>query len=466
MKTNTVSRSKPSFTHEGGRATKQSPINELLRTVTNCLLFEDTFYESGNDIAERIQTLIPQCDPYAVSELAVYTRNDLGLRHVALYVAACMAKHFHVDLRKAFEDDYTRWSERNGLVSFTIYNVIKRADELSEFLSLYWKINPKRSGKNAPLSGQVKKGLASAFVKFDEYALGKYNRDSEIKLRDVLFLSHAMPVDKTQEALWKKLIDGTISVPDTWETQLSGGADKKATFTRLIAEGKLGSLALLRNLRNMHEAGVERSVIRDALHAATFWGVLPYQFIAAAQHCPEHMANIEAAMFKAAESYDKLEGTTVFIVDNSGSMYGAMAGKSKMDRASAAGALAIQLREQCEDVRIFVYATSVAEVPAHRGFALAQAIRSGPTGGTNTELAIQIANRECKKYDRIVLLTDEQAHDGISPPLCRENAYLVNVGPYAPGLSTRGGWQRINGFSTKLVDWILAVESTDTAVAA
>jgi hypothetical protein len=459
MKTNTVSRSKPQFTHEGGRATKQSPINELLRTVTNCLLFEDTFYEKGNDIAERIQTLIPQCDPYAVSDLAIYTRNELGLRHVSLYVAACMAKHFHVDLRKTFEDDYTRWSERNGLVSYTIYSVIKRADELSEFLSLYWKINKKRGGKNAPLSGQVKKGLASAFVKFDEYALGKYNRDSEIKLRDVLFLSHAMPMDTKQEALWKKLIDGSLAVPDTWETQLSAGANKKDTFTRLIKEGKLGSLALLRNLRNMHETGVERSVIRDAMHAATFWGVLPYQFIAAAQFCPEHTANIEAAMLKTAESYEKLSGTTVFLVDNSGSMYAPMAGKSKMNRVDAAGALAIQLREQCEDVRIFVFSTQTAEVPAHRGFALAQAIRNGPGGGTNIEGAINYANQMCKKYDRIVLLTDEQAHDGISKPLCRVNAYLVNIAPHAPGLSTSGGWQRINGFSTKLVDWILAVES-------
>ena len=37
----------------------------------------------------------------------------------------------------------------------------------------------------------MKRGLARAFLKFDEYALGKYNRDAAVKLRDVLFLCHA-----------------------------------------------------------------------------------------------------------------------------------------------------------------------------------------------------------------------------------------------------------------------------------
>jgi len=452
MKTNVVSRI-PVTTHEGGKAVKQTPMDELRRTVTNCLLFEDTFYESGSDIADRIKTLIPQCNPYDVGNLAITTRNDLGLRHVALYVAACLAATARVNLNQMVEDEHTRWGVRNGLVSFVIYNVIKRADELPEFLSLYWKIN----GKRCPLSGQVKKGLACAFVKFDEYQLGKYNRDTPVKLRDVLFLCHARPKDSAQEKLWQKLIDGKLAVPDTWEVQLSAGADKKQTFTRLIAENKLGGLALLRNLRNMTQAGVDRGVIREALHNANVWGILPYQFVAAAKECPEHMANIEAAMLRAAESLDKLPGLTAFVVDNSGSMYGAMSGKSKMERVHAAGALAIQLREQCEDAQIFVFADSCAQIPAHRGFALMDAIRRGPSGGTHIASAITTTNKACK-YDRIVLLTDEQAHDGIAKPHAGSNAYLVNIAPYAPGLSTSGGWERINGFSTRLVDWIMAVE--------
>ena len=102
-----------------------------------------------------------------------------------------------------------------------------------------------------PLSGQVKKGLAAAFPKFDEYQLAKYDRGGPIKLRDVLFLCHAKPRDAAQAGVWKKLIWGRLTTPDTWEVALSSGADKREAWERLLRENKLGALALLRNLRNM-----------------------------------------------------------------------------------------------------------------------------------------------------------------------------------------------------------------------
>ena len=116
-----------------------------------------------------------------------------------------------------------------------------------------------------PLSGQVKKGLAAAFPKFDEYQLAKYDRGGPIKLRDVLFLCHAKPRDGAQAAMWKKLIAGTMITPDTWEVALSAGTDKREAWERLLREQKLGALALLRNLRNMHEAGVSDKLVASAL---------------------------------------------------------------------------------------------------------------------------------------------------------------------------------------------------------
>ena len=86
----------------------------------------------------------------------------------------------------------------------------------------------------------MKKGLAAAFTKFDEYALAKYNRPTPVKLRDVLFLSHAKPVDEAQATLWKRLIAGELVAPDTWEVALSSGADKRETWERLLMERKLG----------------------------------------------------------------------------------------------------------------------------------------------------------------------------------------------------------------------------------
>jgi hypothetical protein len=86
------------------------------------------------------------------------------------------------------------------MVAEALCQVIQRADDLCEFLSIYW-----REGR-APLSAQVKKGLAAAFPKFDESQLRKYLRSGRVELRDVLFLSHAKPRDAAQASVWRKLI--------------------------------------------------------------------------------------------------------------------------------------------------------------------------------------------------------------------------------------------------------------------
>src|SRR6185436_11835319 len=99
--------------------------------------------------------------------------------------------------------------------------------------------------------------------------LAKYDRAGQVKLRDVLFLSHAKPKDAAQAALWKQFVDGRLPVPDTWEVALSATgqsqAAKREVWERLLRENKLGALALLRNLRNMKQAGVDETPILLAL---------------------------------------------------------------------------------------------------------------------------------------------------------------------------------------------------------
>src|ERR1700746_2501452 len=226
-------------THEGTPARNISPEMQLRRSVLACLLWESQFYEDGVEIAGRIAELVPKVAAEKVVALAVEAREQMKLRHAPLLLVRAMARH----------------KTHRALVAETLARVIQRADELAEFVAIYWK-----DGR-VPLSGQVKKGLAAAFPKFDEYQLAKYDRGGPIKLRDVLFLCHAKPRDEVQAAIWKKLIGGSLTTPDTWEFALSSvgasgtlarsGADKREAWERLLREQKLGALALLRNLRNM-----------------------------------------------------------------------------------------------------------------------------------------------------------------------------------------------------------------------
>src|SRR6201993_2687165 len=216
-------------THEAAPARHISNELQLRRSVLACLLWESQFYEDGVAIAGRIAELVPKVEPERVAALAVEAREAMKLRHAPLLLVREMARH----------------KTHRGLVAETLTRVIERADELAEFVAIYWQ-----NGR-APLSAQVKKGLAAAFTRFDEYALAKYDRANPVKLRDVLFLCHAKPVDTAQAELWKRLVAGELATPDTWEVALSGGADKREAWERLLEENKLGALALLRNLRNM-----------------------------------------------------------------------------------------------------------------------------------------------------------------------------------------------------------------------
>lgn len=403
----------------------------LRRVVMSCLLWEDEFYLDGKGIAESIEEAASAVSPAILSKVAIEARTEQNLRHVPLLLTAALAK-------------------RGGpVVSDTLQQVIQRADELTEFLSVYW-----RNGKT-PLSKQVKLGLAKAFQRFDAYQLAKYDREKAIRLRDVLFLVHAKPKDESQAAIWKQLVDGTLPAPDTWEVGLSAGGDKRETFERLLREGNLGYLALLRNLRNMVDAGVDEALIRDAILARKgAQRVLPFRYVAAARACPRLEPVIDQALSEAISDLPVLPGKTVVLVDVSGSMDAQLSGRSDLRRMDAAAALASLIHG---DVRMFSFSNAVVEVPPRRGMAGVDAIiRSQAHGGTALAAAVQAINKQVP-HDRLIVITDEQATDGRVPAPVVESAYMVNVASNRNGVGY-GRWRHIDGFSESILRWISEVE--------
>lgn len=450
-------------THEGAPARVLTAEQELRRSVLACLLWENSFYEDGKSIADRIASLVPKVPAERVSDLAVEARSQMHLRHAPLFLVREMARH----------------ASHRPFVRATLRTVIQRADELAEFLAIYWK-----DGKT-PLAKSVQRGLADAFVKFDAYQLAKYNRDNPVKLRDVLFLTHAKPrafqeggpfgqvgiisdqapaakhrgqVRRHREgqgALWKQLIDGTLPAPDTWEVELSAGKDKRETWMRLLAEKKLGALALIRNLRNMVQAKVDDATIRTSLRTMKADRVLPFRFIAAMRIMPQFAAELEAAMLANLEGQVSLQGMTCVLVDVSGSMDVQLSAKSDMQRVDAAAGLAVFAREICESARIFTFSDNIVEVPAYRGLALVDAIqKSQPHHGTYLGRAVSAVNQF--SYDRLIVITDEQSHDRVPGP--NGKGYVINVAVEKPGVGY-GPWVHVDGWSDRVLDYVRAVES-------
>jgi len=349
----------------------------------------------------------------------------------------------------------TRELARIGkLTSDTLTSVIQRPDEMGEFMSLYW------SEGRTPVSNQVKKGLAGAFVKFNEYALAKWDKNSAaVSLRDVMFISHPKPQSAEQEALFKRIANQELETPDTWETQLSAGADKKETFTRLMSEKKLGALAFLRNLRNMVQAGVDEDTIRAYAITVDASKVLPFRYIAAARIVPQFEDMLEAMMFRSLAAVEKLPGKTLLMVDVSGSMFGTpVSAKSDLDRFDAAAALAMLCKEKCDSVDIYSFSNSAVRVAPRSGFALRDAInKSQNHGGTN--LGSSLNQVGTSQYDRVIVITDEASYDRPKDPKVK-NAYILNVGSYQNGVNHEA-WTTITGFSEAVFDYIVESEKVE-----
>lgn len=429
MRLNTAKAIPQEFTHEGAPAKRTTPEQALRRSVLSCLLWEREFYEDGQDITSRILAIADQVDKETLGMLAMEARNRFHLRHVPLLLLTALVK-------KGGEG-----------VSDAVAETIQRADEMAELLAIYW-----RDGKK-PLPKAMQRGLAKAFGKFDEHQFAKYDRDGAVKLRDVLFLSHAKPDTPERAALYKRIADRTLATPDTWEVALSGGADKREAFTRLLREGNLGYLALLRNLRNMVDAGVDTGLVRDAIIARKgAHRVLPFRYVAAARACPQMEPWIDQALCEAIASGPRMEGKTVVLVDVSGSMDMQLSAKSDMKRMDAAAALASVITG---DVRVFTFSHEVVEVPPRRGMAGVDAvIRSQHHVGTYLGAAVRLING--LPHDRLIVITDEQSADRVPDPVAK-NAYMVNVASAKNGIGY-GAWTHIDGFSEGVLRFIAEYE--------
>jgi len=418
--------------HAGTAVRAITPEKQLVRMTLANMLWENQFYVNGEKSADVIAKLVQQCDAQFVSNLAIMARTQFKLRHVPLLL--------------------TRELARTGRLAAHVLNaVIQRPDEMSEFLSIYW-----RDGKT-PIGNQVKRGLATAFAKFSEYALAKWDKNSSaVRMRDVMFLVHPKPESPAQAALFKRVADNALKTPDTWESELSAGADKRETFTRLMQEKKLGALAFLRNLRNMTQSGVQDSQIREYAQTLDVTKVLPFRYIAAARIVPEYEDMLEQLMFRSLESHEKLPGVTKLYVDVSGSMFGTkISQKSDLERFDAAAALAVLCREICETVEIYSFSDRAVRVPPRRGFALVEAIRQSQAhNGTNLGRSLNSTGSPC---DRVIVFTDEQSHDRPGKPGFGAKGYIVNVAAYENGVN-HDHWLTISGFSEAIVDYIQAVE--------
>lgn len=462
-------------THEGGAGFLRDAKSELfLLSVTN-MVGEDTFYESATDRDARFAALVRQVtqeDPTFVVKLLPWLRTEAFMRSAPLVAAA----------------EYAR-AEGPG-VRQVVDSVVRRADEPAEMLA-YWLGT---YGRKVPRG--IKRGLADAVRRlYTERNVLKYDgQDKPVRFADVIELVHPEPSNEYQALLFKHIIDRRHNRPDavpaelailvedhrlqrlpvedrlanldaavrarwSWERLLSWLPAEHKTKAWEALVPNMGYMALLRNLRNIEAAGVDKAVI-DAVvarlsdpEAVAGSMQFPYRFLSAwkATQSMTFGPALETALDLSCSNIPELTGDTLVLIDVSSSMNATLSAKTQVQRWEAGALFAFALAKRAERVRVVLFGTNSKEIVVGKASSVLRSIQAVPSQGaslgwgTNAHPALY---RHYRGEQRVVIFTDEQVHPHASVEPQVPVLYTFNLGGYRvagfeggkPGRHTLGGF--------------------------
>ena len=483
--------------HEGAKAFRMSPEQELYTAVVTSAM-EPLTYEGTSERVNRIAALVGKVDPVFVAKLAVYARREMNLRSIPLVLLVELSRRHNGD----------------SLVPKAVAGTVLRADEIAELLMCYQWLNPTKGIKKlGKLSRGIQNGLKESFNRFDEYQFSKYNRGGAVKLKDALFLVHPKAKDEARQAIFDKIVAGTLETPYTWETELSAlgqqhfdSPEAKAEAIRskweeLIESRKMGYMATLRNLRNILDAGVSTAHIgRVCAYLSDPAQVVrskqfPFRFLSAFREIQRNpsaqtasvMTALEESIAASAENIVGFDADTNVLIasDVSGSMHRPVSQKSTVENYDVGLVLGMLLQSRCKSVvsGIFGDIWKVVNLPRTGILANTMTLRSlsNQVGfSTNGYKVIDYLIENKVKMDKVMVFTDCQmwdscyadAHIRKSWEKYKEmypdaKLYLFDLSGYgqSPLRLEDGDVALIAGWSDKVFDIMAAIERGADAVA-
>lgn len=475
------------YTAQSGDGFTRTAKDELFLLAIANFVGQSTFYEdAGTRDARQVQLVheVTHDDPTWVAEFARWLRSGANMRTVALVVAA----------------EYVAAGGPNG--RRVVESVLHRPDEPAELIG-YWH---QTHGRNLPQP--IKRGIADALARlYTERNVLRYDGSGKAyRFADVIRMTHPRPVGPWQDALFGHLSalrkTDEVVVPSelptlTADAQLRS-IDPDARRSHLhdaIAAGwpwervagwvpggmdavaweavipNMGVMALLRNLRNFDDAGVDgpaaamaAAKLADAAEIRKA-RVFPLRFLSAAKAVSSvrWLPALEAGVNQALANVPALPGRTLILLDVSGSMQDYVSTRrtdggrrgfpvEQPLRYEAAGLFALALGQRASSADLIAFSTR----PTHKIdvgsfdsiLRAAQDMRHIVGGGTDT-LGSLAATYD--GHDRVVILTDEQTgarglHDSVAHIRCPVLTW--NLAGYGIGHTPRfGNWQTFGGLT-------------------
>lgn len=445
----------------GAPAYSMSAKSKLVTQVLCSFFDEEQFYGKNTEgMTQTIKRVIAD-DPQFVSNIAVFARKVFNMRSVSHVLTAYLA---HETSGKPY-------------VRSTIDGVVLRGDDLTEIMAFYLSTFGK------PIPNSLRRAIADKLVSFDEYTLAKYKGDNKaVKMRDLICLCRPRPRTSKQEDLFKCCLENRLETPLTWEAELSANGNNAKTWEKLIDSGKVGYMALLRNLRNIIRANPSNiqqvyDIIQDPERVRKS-KQLPFRFYSAYKAVADIAGSktfdvLENALESSVDNMSKLPGTTVIAVDVSGSMHNAVSAKSEVKCYEIAMLLGLLANRICDNSIFYIFNNSIEKIAVSSRCSILEKVRNtGCCGGTNMALPFLKMMNDKIKADRIIVLSDNMNNSGLwgnSPTqLCADEYRKVSGNNiWVHGIDLQGyGTQQfhgpktniIAGWSEKVLDFILLAE--------
>lgn len=481
------------LTHEGGGAFVRDAESELFLLAATNMVGEDTFYERAANRDARFVDLVhavtasnpafiagadPDCGKVGLVE---YLRRTMLMRSAAVVMAA----------------EYVAAGGAHGRSA--VARALQRADEPAEMLG-YWLTT---YGRAIPMP--VKRGVADAARRlYTERAAVRYDGLSrQVRMADVIELTHPSPRDARQSALFRWLLDrrhhddaradarllpvlaasaaldavpadarravlrdrGTAALAEagySWERLsgwLPGGMDAEA-WEAVIPS--MGVMALVRNLRNFDEAGISDAAVEVVIASITDADAVakarlfPYQVWAAYRHAPSDTWKraLGRTLDLTVGAIPALDGTLV-VIDTSGSMEAPVSGRSQMQRVEVAAVMAMATAKRASSVDVVIYGQSNERMPELRGESVLGAVDRvvravGSVGHATFGHTAVRRWFDPKRHKRVVIFTDDQQHDSGRVDLGHiPLIYTFDLAGYRPSATPAGtrGRYTLGGFT-------------------
>lgn len=476
---------KVAVSFEGNVQLAKADEQQLYEALVMTMWGKDSFYESNDErltrVRENLTNVVKRNNLDFIANAIIYARTVMNIRTMPVILAVEFARELRAQ-GKSYEN-----------LRRVITDVIQRADQITDLYAYALSVF---GGKNGvPMA--IRRGVADAFDKFNEYQFGKYNSGGAVKLRDVLRIVH--PAGKTVEqgALFAKIMKDELETPYTWETELSSWGQKPegervskdVLWTQLVQSRQMGYMALLRNVRNIIDAGVENKVIKE--HVAARLSdpdeikkskQLPFCFVNAIEALGERSNTsikdaIEEALDYSLDNLPKLGDNVWIIVDCSGSMQNGYysvrqtQGSTPIKTASLFASALYMAQRGADNVAVTMFSDNAFHV--HQLISRKSSVLQNTKtlmnkvvgGGTNLDAALHLKSTLGFEPDVVVVLSDMQItsltrYDTKTLKFNKDTIKVaINLEAYESSPTLEDGWYQLGGFSERLFDFVPAMKN-------